>query len=50
MTNKIINPEEIKRVVCEKRYHRGMESEELFKIAGVQSDILNPEIEKYKNQ
>jgi len=40
----------IKRVVCEKRYHQGMESEELFKDAGVKLDILNPEVETYKNQ
>ncbi|HDK42714.1 MAG TPA: hypothetical protein ENG87_05000 [Candidatus Pacearchaeota archaeon] len=40
----------IKRIVCEKRYHRGAESEELFKQAGVQLDILDNEIEKYKNQ
>lgn len=39
----------IKRVVCEKRYHRGAESEELFRLAGVDLQILNPEIEQYKN-
>ncbi|MDA3855266.1 MAG: cytidine/deoxycytidylate deaminase family protein [Candidatus Woesearchaeota archaeon] len=40
----------IKRVVCQKRYHQGAEGEEMFKKAGVQVTILNPEIENYANQ
>jgi len=40
----------IKRVVCEKKYHEGKESEDLFKQAGIILDILNDEIEKYENQ
>ncbi len=40
----------IKRVVCEKRYHVGKESEELFKQSGVQLDILYDEVVQYKNQ
>ena len=40
----------IKKVVCEKRYHAGMESEELFRMSGVELSILNDEIESYKNQ
>lgn len=37
----------IKRVVCEKRYHADKESEEMFKQAGIELDILNDEIERY---
>jgi len=40
----------IKRVFSENRYHIGKESEELFKKAGVQLEILNDEVEQYKNQ
>lgn len=40
----------IKRVVCEKRYHAGMESEELFKQADVKLDIVKDEVEKYEGQ
>jgi len=40
----------IKRVVCEKRYHAGKETEDLFKEAGIKLDILNEEVEVYKNQ
>ena len=39
----------IKRVVCEKGYHQGKESENLFKQAGVLLEILNDEVEKYEN-
>ena len=39
----------IKRVVCEKRYHLGEESENLFKQAGIDLETLNNEIEKYEN-
>ena len=39
----------IVRVVCEKRYHAGGQSEKMFKQAGVQLDILDGEVEKYKN-
>jgi dCMP deaminase len=39
----------IKRVVCEKKYHRGMESEQMFKDAGIQLDIVENEVEKYEN-
>jgi dCMP deaminase len=38
----------IKRVVCEKKYHQGEESEEMFKQAGIQLDIINDEVEKYE--
>lgn len=39
----------IKRVVCEKKYHAGKESEEMFKTAGVELSILNDEVETYNN-
>ena len=40
----------IKRVVCEKKYHAGKDSEELFKKAGIELEILNDEVQKYLNQ
>ena len=40
----------IKRVVCEKKYHAGAESEEMFKIAGVQLDFFSEEVVKYDRQ
>jgi len=40
----------IKRVVCEKRYHAGMESEEMFRQAGIQIDYFSDEVQQYKNQ
>jgi dCMP deaminase len=40
----------IKRVVCEKKYHAGAESEEMFKTVGIELIYKNEEVEKYKNQ
>tara|TARA_Y100000310_G_scaffold307370_1_gene349398 strand:- start:5336 stop:5872 length:537 start_codon:yes stop_codon:yes gene_type:complete len=40
----------IKRVVCEKRYHAGGESEKLLKVAGIKLDIVDDEVEEYDNQ
>jgi len=40
----------IKRVVCEKKYHAGKESEEMFKLAKVSLEFMNDEILQYKNQ
>lgn len=40
----------IVRVVCEQKYHAGAESEEMFKIAGVQLDYFKDEILQYDNQ
>lgn len=40
----------IVRVVCEKKYHAGRESEELFEIAGVKLHYFNNDVEKYENQ
>jgi len=38
----------IKRVVCEKKYHAGAESEEMFAKAGVQLEFFSEEVLKYK--
>lgn len=40
----------IERVVCEKKYHAGAESEAMFAEAGVKLEFLNNEIERYDNQ
>ena len=40
----------IKRVVCEKKYHAGEESEDLFKQAGIQLDFFSNEVLKYEKQ
>ena len=40
----------IKRVVCERKYHSGTESEELFRQAGVQLEFFYDEIQQYDNQ
>jgi dCMP deaminase len=40
----------IKRVVCEKKYHAGKESEEMFKLAEVSLEFMNDEVLQYKNQ
>ncbi|MBP5413455.1 MAG: cytidine/deoxycytidylate deaminase family protein [Bacteroidales bacterium] len=40
----------IKRVVCEKKYHDGAESEAMFKQAGVELVFIHDEILKYDNQ
>ena len=40
----------IKRVVCEKKYHRGAESEQMFNDAGVKLEFFEEEFVKYKNQ
>lgn len=40
----------IVRVVCEKKYHAGDESEELFKQAGIKLEYVNNEVLKYDNQ
>ena len=48
-TKMIINAG-IKRVVSEKKYHAGQESEEMFKCAGVELVFFEDEIEKYDKQ
>ena len=40
----------IVRVVAERRYHDGAESEEMFRIAGVILEYVHDEVEKYENQ
>ncbi len=40
----------IRRVVCEKKYHAGAESEDQFRQAGVEVDFFDEGVEKYDNQ
>jgi dCMP deaminase len=37
----------VKRVVCERKYHAGGESEEMFKQAGIELDYKHEEVQKY---
>jgi dCMP deaminase len=40
----------IERVVCERKYHDGKESEEMFRIAGIALEYINDEIQQYEQQ
>ena len=40
----------ISRVVCEKKYHSGSESEEMFRLAGIQLDFFSEEVQQYEKQ
>lgn len=40
----------IKRVVCQRRYHAGGDSEVMFEKAGIALEYISTEIEQYKNQ
>ena len=40
----------IKRVVCEKRYHAGSESEEMFRQVGIELDFFDENVEHYAKQ
>ena len=40
----------IVRVVAERRYHDGAESEEMFKTAGLSHEYVHDETERYENQ
>jgi dCMP deaminase len=40
----------IVRVVCERKYHAGAESEEMFKTAKVKLEYVHDEVQKYNNQ
>ncbi|MDR1878163.1 MAG: cytidine/deoxycytidylate deaminase family protein [Bacteroidales bacterium] len=40
----------IKRIVCEKKYHAGQESEEMFKLAHVRLEFIYEDVLKYDNQ
>lgn len=48
--SKLIINSGIKRVVCEKKYHAGAESEELLKKAGIKLEVLKDEVQEYLNQ
>ena len=37
----------IKRVVCERKYHAGIESEEMFKMAGISLTFIHDEVQQY---
>lgn len=40
----------IKKVVCEKRYHAGDESEEMFRQVGIELNFIDESVETYDNQ
>lgn len=40
----------IRRVVCEKKYHAGTESEAMFRTSGVQLEYFSDEVLKYEKQ
>lgn len=40
----------IKRVICEKKYHAGVESEAMFKEAGIELTYFDEHIEEYAKQ
>lgn len=40
----------IQRVVCERKYHAGAESEAMFTEAGVKLEFVNDDIQHYENQ
>jgi len=40
----------IERVICEKKYHAGGESEAMFKEVGVKLEYFNNEVEQYEGQ
>ncbi len=40
----------ITRIVCEKKYHAGAESEEMFKQVGIQLDYFDDTVEEYIKQ
>jgi dCMP deaminase len=40
----------IERVVCERKYHAGTESEEMFEKAGVMLEFIHDEVQQYENQ
>ncbi len=40
----------ISRVLCERKYHAGTESEELFAQAGVPLEFVHDELQEYKNK
>ncbi|MDC7233280.1 MAG: cytidine/deoxycytidylate deaminase family protein [Spirochaetales bacterium] len=40
----------IKRIVCERKYHAGAESEEMFKMAGITLEYKYEEVQEYSKQ
>jgi len=40
----------IKRIVCERKYHAGKESEDMFYLAGVSLEYVFEETQQYENQ
>lgn len=40
----------IKRVVCERKYHDGRESEEMFLIAGIELEYFSEDVQEYEMQ
>jgi len=40
----------IERVVCERKYHAGAESEEMFKEVGIKLNYIYNEVQEYKGQ
>lgn len=40
----------IKKIVCEKRYHAGSESEEMFKQTGIDISFIDESVEQYEKQ
>jgi dCMP deaminase len=40
----------IARIVCERKYHAGAESESMFAQAGVKLEFVHDEVQKYDNQ
>jgi dCMP deaminase len=40
----------IVRVVCERKYHAGAESEAMFAVAGVELEYVSEDVERYDNQ
>ncbi len=40
----------ITRVVCERKYHAGAESEEMFRLAGIALEYQHDEVQQYDNQ
>ena len=46
---KILINSGIRRIVSNKDYHASKRSKEVFKEAGVELSVLNPEVESYKN-
>lgn len=40
----------IRRIVCEKRYHAGAESEEMFRQANIEISFFQETVEEYANQ